>query len=263
MIVTNFNVAQAQPNDKIFAFDQQQIYLLDDDGVPTWQQLASRMETQSRYYCFLTEGGRRYLLLDDSSMMQRVAKASTVKVAWQNFSAEDSYAAGLGLHLFHWRRSHQHCGYCGGTLLDMQKERARKCEQCQQVVYPRISPCVIVLIRRGDEVLLARAPQWPFYSTLAGFIEPGESAEEAIVREVAEEVGVRVKNIRYFSSQPWPFPDSLMLGFTAEYAGGDIVVDNEEIADAQWFNVDNIPELPTSKSIAQQLIAHYIKTVTS
>jgi len=117
-----------------------------------------------------------------------------------------------------------------------------------------------VLVRRGDEVLLARSPGFPpeMYSVLAGFIEPGESIEETIEREVCEEVGVEVANVRYFGSQPWPFPNSLMIGFTADYAGGELRVDPEEIEDAGWYGVDNLPALPPKVSIARAMIDSFV-----
>lgn len=134
------------------------------------------------------------------------------------------------------------------------------CQPCDLRSYPRISPSMIVLITRGDEVLLARSPRFVtgVYSTLAGFAEPGESAEDCLVREVREEVAVEVKNIQYVGSQCWPFPHSMMLGFHAEYAGGEIVMQPDEIEDAQWFNVHDLPPLPAGRSIARYLIDLYV-----
>ena len=139
-------------------------------------------------------------------------------------------------------------------------ERAMYCATCDLRSYPRISPSMIVLITRGDEVLLARSPRFVpgVYSTLAGFAEPGESAEDCLIREVREEVQVEVKNIQYVGSQCWPFPHSMMLGFHAEYAGGEIVPQADEIEDAQWFNVHQLPPLPASRSIARYLIDLYV-----
>jgi NAD+ diphosphatase len=163
-------------------------------------------------------------------------------------------------HLNFWRITHRFCGSCGTKLGEFKDERARRCENCGQVTYPRISPCIIVLITRGEEMLLARSPHFPpeVYSTLAGFIEPGESAEETLHREVFEEVGVRVKNVRYFASQAWPFPDSLMLGFTADYESGEIRIDEKEIEDANWYSPNNLPKLPNPFSIARALIEQHL-----
>jgi NAD+ diphosphatase len=134
------------------------------------------------------------------------------------------------------------------------------CRDCDLRAYPRISPSMIVLITRGDEVLLARSPRFVtgVYSTLAGFAEPGESAEDCVHREVMEEVQVRVRNIQYKGSQCWPFPHSMMLGFHAEYDSGDIVPQVDEIEDAQWFSVHDMPPLPASRSIARYLIDLYL-----
>ena len=135
-------------------------------------------------------------------------------------------------------------------------EMAMQCGTCSHRCYPRISPCIIVAIRDGERLLLAQGVRHKggMYSTLAGFVESGESLEETVHREVFEEVGVRVKNLEYFSSQPWPFPHSLMVGFLAEYDGGDLVLDKNEILDAGWYTKDNLPLIPPKFSIAGQLI---------
>lgn len=159
-----------------------------------------------------------------------------------------------------WADEHRFCGRCGAASVQIARERAMHCEACNLRAYPRISPSMIVLITRGDEILLARSPRFVtgVYSTLAGFAEPGESAEDCVVREVYEEVQLQVKNIQYVGSQCWPFPHSMMLGFHAEYAGGDIVPQVDEIEDAQWFRVDALPPLPMSRSIARYLIDLYV-----
>lgn len=133
--------------------------------------------------------------------------------------------------------------------------------ECKRLEFPRLSPAIIVLIERDDTLLLARSARFPaaFFSVLAGFVEPGESLEMAVHREVMEETGIAVNNIRYFGSQPWPYPDSLMLGFTAQYESGEIKIDGEEIVEAGWYRVDNLPQLPGKVSIARQLIDSFIK----
>ena len=174
---------------------------------------------------------------------------------------DDLFAlAGNAQQLLTWDRENRFCGHCGESMADHARERARVCEPCGHSVYPRIAPCVIVLVRRGPELLLARNANFPvpMFSTLAGFIEVGESVEECLRREVREEVGVEVSDIEYFGSQPWPFPNQLMLGFFAEYSGGDIVCEDEEIAEAHWFSPQELPPIPPPHSIAGQLIRHHV-----
>ncbi len=172
--------------------------------------------------------------------------------------------AGRASQILDWERDHQFCGRCGGPMTPHDEERAMGCEACGTINYPRIAPCVITLVHRGEELLLARNANFPrpMYSTLAGFIEAGETAEETLIREVREEVGVHVENLRYFQSQSWPFPNQLMLGFYAEYAGGEIVCDEVEIADAGWFHYRDLPMIPPTSSVSGQLIQHYIDTLT-
>lgn len=168
--------------------------------------------------------------------------------------------AGRAQQVLQWDRENRFCGSCGQSMQTHGSERAMTCEPCNSTVYPRIAPCIITLVTRGPELLLARNANFPIrmFSTLAGFIEAGESAEECLVREVKEEVGVDVENIRYFNSQSWPFPNQLMLGFFADYAGGDIVCEDEEIAEADWFRPDDLPTIPPIHSISGQLIQHHV-----
>lgn len=164
--------------------------------------------------------------------------------------------AGRAFQVADWARTHRFCGTCGEPMSRAPGERAMKCA-CGHVAYPRISPAMMVLVKRGDAILLARnvaAPPGRF-SALAGFLEPGESVEEAIHREVREEVGLEVKDLRYFASQSWPFPGQLMLAFTAEYAAGDIVPEAGEIAEARWLAPgDPLPDLPPPQTISRALI---------
>jgi NAD+ diphosphatase len=176
---------------------------------------------------------------------------------------EDLFAlSGRALQIKEWDRTHQFCGHCGTPTVQAPNERAKQCPKCHLRSYPRLSPAVIVLISRGDELLLAHAHRMPpgLYSVLAGFVEPGESLEDTIIREVKEEAGIEVQDIRYFGSQPWPFPNSLMIGFTATYASGELSIDPHEIADAAWFHKQNLPEIPPPLSIARKLIDWFVQT---
>jgi NAD+ diphosphatase len=168
----------------------------------------------------------------------------------------DWLIAGRAVQLVEWSRTHRFCGRCGTATVALDNERAMKCPSCSLLAFPRLAPAMITLVTRGDEALLARGVAFraPMYSCLAGFVEPGESLEGAVVREVREEVGVEVTNVRYQGSQPWPFPHSLMIGFRADWAGGDIVCDPIEIMDAHWYTRDDMPPIPPPISIARKLI---------
>ncbi len=168
--------------------------------------------------------------------------------------------AGRAIQIVHWQRQHRYCGTCAAPLEDIPGEMARRCPSCSTVSYPRLSPAVIMSVERGDEILLGRSPRFPkgMYSVLAGFVEPGETLEEAVKREIMEEAGVEVGDIRYLASQPWPFPHSLMIGFTSRYLGGELVVDRGELEDARWFSRDNMPTLPSPISISRLLIEDFL-----
>jgi NAD+ diphosphatase len=170
------------------------------------------------------------------------------------------WTGGRAVQIVDWDRTHQFCGRCGAASEAMAHERAKQCPNCGLISYPRISPAMIVLVQRGDRLLLARSHRHPpgRYSVLAGFVEPGETLEEAVAREIKEEVGIEVRDIRYFGSQPWPFPNSLMIAFTCHYAGGDIVLEESEMADAGWFRVDEMPPVPPPISISRQLIDWFV-----
>ena len=170
------------------------------------------------------------------------------------------WIAGRAVQIIDWDRTHRFCGRCGTPLRTKGTERAKECPQCGLLHFPRLAPAIIVLVERGSKLLLARSRHFMpgMFSVLAGFVEPGESLEEAVVREVREEVGIDVKDIKYFGSQPWPFPHSLMIGFTATYAGGEITIDDTEIEDAGWFTVDSLPRIPGKISIARKLIDWFL-----
>ncbi len=174
-------------------------------------------------------------------------------------------AAGRAVQLVEWARTHRFCGRCATPTEPARHERALRCPACGLVAFPRLAPAMITLVTRGDgaheEALLARGVGWkvPMYSCLAGFVEPGETLESAVVREVREEVGVRVGQVRYWGSQPWPFPHSLMLGFRARYEGGDVACDPTEILDARWFRRDELPMVPPGISIARKLIDAWVR----
>ncbi|MDR3430373.1 MAG: NAD(+) diphosphatase [Rouxiella aceris] len=163
---------------------------------------------------------------------------------------------GRGVQLSEFYRSHKFCGYCGHTMHVSKTEWAALCGHCKERYYPQIAPCIIVAIRRGDEILLAQhiRHRGGVHTVLAGFVEVGETLEETVAREVMEESNIRVKNVRYVSSQPWPFPNSLMMAFMADYDSGDIRHDPSELLNAGWYRFDALPLLPAVGTIARRLI---------
>ena len=184
---------------------------------------------------------------------------------WGVLDEEAWKLAGRAVQIVEWDRDHRYCGRCGAGTERQPDELARVCPRCGLQQFPRISPAVIVRVERGDQLLLARSPHFApgVYSTLAGFVEPGESLEETVAREVREEVGVEVRNIRYFGSQPWPFPHSLMIGFVADWDSGEIRLQEAEIEDAGWFGIDDLPGLPSRLSIARALLDDFISTAAA
>ena len=169
--------------------------------------------------------------------------------------------AGYALQLLNWVAENRHCGRCGCSMALEQGERALVCSSCRTTIYPRISPAIIVAVTSGGRLLLARSGRFPgrrMFSVLAGYVEPGETLEDCVRREIREEVGLEVRHIRYFGSQAWPFSGSLMVGFTAEHAGGEIRVDGREILEADWFAPDSLPEIPGKISISRQLIDWFV-----
>ena len=188
-----------------------------------------------------------------------------LRVAYHTIGHADFRAAGAARQTVEWFRTHRFFSRCGGATELADGHQAMRCPGCGQLHFPRVAPAVIVLVQRGREILLGRSPHFSpgVYSTLAGFVEPGESLEECVHREIAEEVGVRVTDLRYFGSQPHPFPNSLMVGFVADWLEGEIQIDPREIEDARWFDRESLPELPHPMSIARALIEDFVQRTDS
>ncbi len=251
-----------------FAFRQSEalVFRTDDDagfGVPTLTQLDElafdlRLET---YIGELDEADVIAWELDPDVDAPEGWTFEGVRALYGLVEEELYGLAGRAVQLIDWRRNHQFCGRCGTPTELIEAERATRCPNCGLVNYPRISPAVIMLVEKDGQCLLARGHnfQTAFYSCLAGFVEPGESLEDAVRREVREETGIEIQNLAYFGSQPWPFPNSLMIGFTAQYASGIIELEDAEIADAQWFSPDDLPLLPGKISIARRLIDDFLE----
>jgi NAD+ diphosphatase len=206
-------------------------------------------------HCFAAE-------LSDENLHEDQLKFQELRSLFSLMEEKFIWIAGRANQLVYWNQTHQYCGSCGQRTEDKTDELAKICPQCKLINYPRLSPAVIVAVLRNDRILLGRNKRFklPFYSVLAGFVEPGETLEDCVKREIREEVGITVKNIRYFGSQPWPFPNSLMIAFVADHADGEIRTDGSEIIDAAWFPKDGLPQIPPKISIARQLIDWFVKT---
>ncbi len=188
-------------------------------------------------------------------------KFYTLRQLYYRMEDDLFWAAGYAFQIAQFDRTHRYCGRCGTKTRDAENERAKICPGCGLINYPRVSPSMIVAVIKEDKILLARSTRFKsgFYSVLAGFVEPGETLEDCVKREVREEVGIDVKNIRYFGSQPWPFPHSLMVGFIADYDKGEIAIDEDEIAAAGWYSAADLPEIPGKISIARRLIDWFLE----
>jgi NAD+ diphosphatase len=217
--------------------------------------------------------GRTVLAIDGTD---RAAPPGTrwcdLRTLYRLVDASDWGLAARAVQVVHWDRTHRYCGRCGTPTVPATGERMRRCPRCGLHAYPRVSPAIIVLVTRGEhdeQALLAwgtRRPQ-PFYSTLAGFVEIGETLEEALEREIAEEVGIAVRDVTYFGSQAWPFPHQLMVGYRARHAGGELVLQESEIREARWFTADEVARersaVRGSFSIAGQLIDGWLSEQAS
>ena len=252
--------APAQPGPDALWFVFRDARLLVGDGtmqLPQGSQTLGRTPSRRQFLGRL--GGREVYACEVTGDAEAPAgyRWSDLRSLFSRLDDARFALAGRALQIVDWERTHQFCGRCGSPTRARESERSRECTSCGLVAYPRLAPAVMALVTRApDKILLARSHRFPrgMYSALAGFVEPGETLEQCLAREVEEEVGVRVRNVRYFASQPWPFPHSLMLAFVAEWADGEIRCDPLEIEDAKWFEVFRLPELPQPISIARRLI---------
>lgn len=210
------------------------------------------------------DGRAVYVTEADARAMEQSAEPVALRDAILMIEDAPADMLGTAFQVHQWWRDHRYCGRCGEVTALHPVERAKWCESCGIPWYPRVAPCVIVVIRRGDQLLLARSSRVKrhFFSLIAGFVEPGENIEAAVAREVKEETGLDVSNIRYQASQPWPFPHQLMLGFFADYAGGELVLQEDEIAEADWYRPGELPPVPPATTIAGRLIQAMVREIT-
>jgi len=182
-----------------------------------------------------------------------------LRQSYFKLSHDDYLKAGKCHELLYWDMNTKYCGVCGGPMR-FDTDISKKCEHCGKEVWPQLAIAIIVLIRKGDEVLLVHARNFrhDFYGLVAGFVETGETLEQAVHREVMEETGLHITNLRYYGSQPWPYPCGLMVGFTADYESGNIHLQHSELSKGAWFDRDHLPNIPEKLSIARQLIDHWI-----
>jgi NAD+ diphosphatase len=198
--------------------------------------------------------------LEEKSKLKNNIIACKLRKSYNLIGGEFFQVAGYAFQIINWHKNSIYCGRCGSKVKDMKEEQAKICPKCNLINYPVICPAVIVAVIKDDKILLASAKRFAknLYSVLAGFVEVGENLEKCVLRELKEEVGIEVKNIKYFGSQPWPFPNSLMVAFTAEYSKGEISTDKKEILDAGWFKSNELPLIPEKPSIAKDLIDWFI-----
>lgn len=206
-------------------------------------------------------GGARAYALPDGLEAPAGWRLEGLRAAYHLIPLEQFRAAGTARQKVEWYRTHGFCSRCGTPTRPHGAHEAMACPSCERLHFPVVAPAVIVLVQRGREALLGRSERFApgVYSTIAGFVEPGETLEECVHREVEEETGVRVENLRYFGSQPHPFPNSLMVGFVADWRDGEIRVDPTELEDARWFTAESLPELPHPMSIARALIEDFVR----
>lgn len=228
--------------------------------LPTEAAVAAAF-SQDRLEAARVRPGDPAFALDGKVPLPQGFRLEGLRSAFRHLPEGEYRAAGTARQRVEWARTHAFCSRCAHPTELSDRGESMMCGLCGQAHFPRVAPAVIVLIEREGEILLGRSARFPagVYSTLAGFVEPGETLEECVHREVAEEVGVRLENLRYFGSQPHPFPNSLMLGFIAEWAGGDIILEDDEIEDARWFSHDDLPGLPHEMSIAWALIQDWLR----
>lgn len=248
-----------------FIFKAEEVLLSHTKTIPTLTDVATlQLEIKQQHY--LGMYGNQPCYAAEVSAIEKLPDGmvfQSIRPPYELGPNEDFFLlASRARQVLNWGNATQFCGHCGQKTEPSPTERAKICTGCKALFYPQIAPVALALIFRGNELLLARSPHFQkgIYALLAGFVEPGETLEHALAREVREEVGISIKNITYFGSQPWPFPSNLMLGFIAEYDQGEIVMDPVEIEDARWFSIHALPPLPSPVSLSRQMIDAFLSS---
>jgi NAD+ diphosphatase len=258
----SWEAASDQPRGRCFAFIGAELLIArgPDEAaqIPGWEQLRQWDVRTVRWQYLGSLNGEPCWSAELPKDQEAPAGATLtgLRALYEQISEVEYALAGRAAQVVAWERDHQFCGRCGTPTEPVPGERARRCPVCELHAYPRLSPAVITLIERGDTVLLARghAFQSGRFGIIAGFVEPGETLEEAVRREVREEVGIELERVEYFGSQPWPFPHGIMIGFRANYLQGEITLDDGELAEAGWYGLEDLPSVPGKLSIARQMI---------
>ena len=260
------SVEQLLETDRFILFSGQRVVAREGKFLWSYDEAAALLE-HSNQPLLVERDNPGLAVMDLKGGADLPEAAETVSLRSLLFHSEQALLqAGKANQVLNWFRSHRYCGYCGRQTACSGMELMMECSHCNHHFFPRINPCVIVLVIKGNQVLLARSTRYRsgFFSCLAGFIEVGESAEDTVRREVKEEAGLDVENICYFKSQSWPFPSQLMLGFYADYKAGEIVPETAEIAEANWYSVHDLPVTPSARiSVAGELIDNFVRQVKS
>lgn len=244
-------------DDLVLAIDGDAVLKPDSGWLQSWRTVVPSTQSDcGPVYVGLMDGKPVYVAEADLDSLVESTERVSLREALLMMEDAPAEMLSTAFQVHQWWRDHRFCGRCGESTGLHPLERAKWCEPCGIPWYPRLAPCVIVVIRRDERMLLARSSRTKrhFFSLIAGFVEPGESVEEAVAREVKEETGLEVSGVRYQSSQPWPFPHQLMLGFFADYAGGELVLQEDEIAEADWFLPGDMPPVPPVTTISGALI---------
>lgn len=252
-------------NDIWFIFNDGRLmvrYINEKVKVPITRELEGYTEAiRNVHYLGKFEGRHCYTAeINETAELQKDFKFENLRSILDLIDENMFLVCSRAVQIIAWDKDHRFCGRCGSPMEEKTGERAKQCVSCGFINYPRISPAIIVAVTNGEKLLMAHNKNFRpgFYSVIAGFVDPGETFEQCVKREVMEEVGIKVKNIRYFRSQPWPFPNSLMVAFTAEYDEGEIQPDGIEIEHAGWYAVDNMPPRPSKSTVAGKLIEWFI-----